>query len=124
MVCKILYNYSGCWFYSIKSRLLTFYMYKRQVDDILITGNDPIAISSLKQFIRNHFGINDLGDLKFFLGIKVSRSNKGIFISQRKYTLESIKDGRYLGVKPVDFPMEQNTKLSDEGELLKDPICV
>jgi len=99
-------------------------MYKRQVDDILITGNDPIAISSLKQFIRNHFGINDLGDLKFFLGIKVSRSNKGIFISQRKYTLESIKDGRYLGVKPVDFPMEQNTKLSDEGELLKDPICV
>jgi len=91
------------------------------VDDILITGNDPIAISSLKQFLHNCFRIKDLGDLKFFLGIKVSRSKKGIFISQRKYTLEIIKDGGYLGVKPMGFPMEQNTKLSNEGELFKDP---
>ena len=91
------------------------------VDDILIIGNDPIAISSLKQFLHNHFRIKDLGDLNFFLGIEVSRSKKVIFISQRKYILEIIKDGGYLGTKPVDFPMEQNTKLSDEGELLKDP---
>nr|KYP62218.1 hypothetical protein KK1_016743 [Cajanus cajan] len=91
------------------------------VDDILITGNDPIAISSLKQFLHNRFRIKDLGDLKFFLGIEVSRSKKGIFISQRKYTLEIVKDGGYLGAKPMDFPMEQNIKLSDEGELLKDP---
>jgi len=45
---------------------------------------------------------------------------KGIFISQRKYTLEIIKDGGYLRVKHVDFSREQNTKFSDEGELLKD----
>nr|KYP51592.1 Copia protein [Cajanus cajan] len=54
------------------------------VDDILITGNDPIAISSLKQFLHNRFRIKDLGDLKFFLGIEISCSKKGIFISQRK----------------------------------------
>ena len=58
------------------------------VDDILITGNDPIAITVLKQFLHNHFRIKDLGDLKCFLGMEVSRSKKGIFISQRKYTLE------------------------------------
>ena len=90
------------------------------VDDILIIGNDHITISSLKLFLHNRFRIKYLGDLKFFLDIEVSRSKKCIFISQRKYTLEIIKDGGYLGVKPVDFPMEQNTKLFDEGGLLKD----
>lgn len=91
------------------------------VDDILITGNDPIAITTLKQFLHNRFRIKDLGDLKYFLGMEVSRSKKGIFISQRKYALEIMKDGGYLGAKPVNFPMEQNAKLSDEGELLRDP---
>ncbi|RVW99485.1 Retrovirus-related Pol polyprotein from transposon RE1 [Vitis vinifera] len=91
------------------------------VDDILITGNDANAIVALKQFLHSHFRIKDLGDLKYFLGIEVSRSKKGISISQRKYTLEILKDGGFLGAKPVNFPMEQNIKLSDSGELLKDP---
>ncbi|RVW31814.1 Retrovirus-related Pol polyprotein from transposon TNT 1-94 [Vitis vinifera] len=91
------------------------------VDDILITGNDVNVIVALKQFLHSHFRIKDLGDLKYFLGIEVSRSKKGISISQRKYTSEILKDGGFLGAKPVNFPMEQNTKLSDSGELLKDP---
>ena len=91
------------------------------VDDILITGNDPNAIIALKKFLHNQFRIKDLGDLKYFLVMEVSRSKKGIFISQRKYTLEILKDGGCLGAKPVNFPMEQNVKLSNEGELLKDP---
>ena len=35
--------------------------------------------------------------------------------------MEILKDGGCLGAKPVNFTMEQNVKLSDEGELLKDP---
>lgn len=92
------------------------------VNDILITGNDLTAISALKKFLHSHFRIKDLGNLKYFLGIEISRSKKGISISQRKYTLEILKDGGFLGAKPVNFPMEQNMKLSDEGELLRDPF--
>jgi hypothetical protein len=91
------------------------------VDDILITGNDLKAISTLKQFLHSRFRIKDLGALKYFLGIEVSRTKRGISISQRKYTLEILKDGGILGAKLVNFPMEQNTKLSDVGELLIDP---
>jgi hypothetical protein len=35
--------------------------------------------------------------------------------------LEILKDSGVLGAKPVNFPMKQNTKLSDTGDLLKDP---
>ncbi|CAL8135912.1 unnamed protein product [Prunus armeniaca] len=79
------------------------------VDDILITSNDLKAISTLKQFLHSRFRIKDLGDLKYFMGIEVSRSKRGISISQRKYTLEILKDGGILGAKPMNFPIEQNT---------------
>ncbi|TXG51383.1 hypothetical protein EZV62_023907 [Acer yangbiense] len=91
------------------------------VDDILITGNDPQAISTLKAFLHNRFRIKDLGNLRFFLGIEISRSQKGIYISERKYALEIIKDAGLLGAAPMEFPMEKGLKLSNNGELLKDP---
>ncbi|CAL8173718.1 unnamed protein product [Prunus armeniaca] len=89
------------------------------VDDIVITGNDVRAIDSLKLLLYDHFWIKDLGDLKYFLGIEVSRSKRGVYISQRKYALEILKDYGFLGARPIAFPMD-DTKLFDKGELLKD----
>lgn len=62
------------------------------VDDILITGNDPISIAIIKKSLHDHFRLKDLGELKYFLGIEISSSRNGIFASQRKYALEIIKD--------------------------------
>ena len=44
------------------------------VNDILIMGNDLTTINELKSFLTTKFHIKDLGDLKYFLGIKVARS--------------------------------------------------
>ena len=44
------------------------------VDDIVITGNDRVSISSLKSFLHGQFHTKDLGMLKYFFGVEVIRS--------------------------------------------------
>ncbi|KAK8950885.1 hypothetical protein KSP39_PZI004349 [Platanthera zijinensis] len=67
------------------------------VDDIIITRNDLEEIAHLKEQLGREFEIKDLGKLKYFLGIEVVRSRRGIFISQRKYTLDLLVETGMLG---------------------------
>lgn len=56
------------------------------------------------------------------MGIEVARGPAGIYLCQRKYTLDIISETGLLGVKPVSFPLEQNHKLAlAEGEPLSNP---
>ncbi|XP_021854883.2 uncharacterized mitochondrial protein AtMg00810-like [Spinacia oleracea] len=66
--------------------------------------------------------MKDLGPLKYFLGIEVARSALGLFLCQRKYTLDIITEAGLSGAKPCGFPIEQNHRLSlAEGPLIADP---
>jgi Reverse transcriptase (RNA-dependent DNA polymerase) len=91
------------------------------VDDIIITGNDINATQDVKQYLQKKFDIKDLGKLKYFLGIEIAHSKKGLFLSQRKYVLDLLQETGKLGCKPVDTPIESNIKLgSNDGEALTD----
>ncbi|TYK24464.1 Cysteine-rich RLK (receptor-like protein kinase) 8 [Cucumis melo var. makuwa] len=67
------------------------------VDDIVLTGDDRTKISQLKQRMGDEFEIKDLGNLKYFLGMEVTRSKEGISVSQRKYTLDLLTETGVLG---------------------------
>ena len=91
------------------------------VDDVLIASNDKAKVDQFKVLLDQRFKLEDLGDLKFFLGLEVARIDKGIALCQRKYALEVLSDACMLGYKPSKVPMEQNLKLSKyDGELLND----
>ena len=91
------------------------------VDDIIITGNNLEEIRKIKILLKEKFDIKDLGYLKYFLGIEVAFSKRGLFISQRKYTLDLLKETGKLGCKPASTPMDGKYKLNTEdGEPLED----
>ncbi|GKV49236.1 hypothetical protein SLEP1_g55999 [Rubroshorea leprosula] len=92
------------------------------IDDMILTGNNPNLIARVMEFLFSQFKIKDLDSLKYFLGIEVARSHRGIYLSQRKYTLDLLDDSGPLGSKTTDMPMETNLKLiATDGPLLDNP---
>ncbi|KAG7553171.1 Reverse transcriptase RNA-dependent DNA polymerase [Arabidopsis thaliana x Arabidopsis arenosa] len=92
------------------------------VDDLAIMGNDHAAIERFKDYLSSCFHMKDLGVLKYFLGIEIARNTEGIYLTQRKYTLDIISETGLMGAKPVNFPLDQNHKLAvSKSELLQDP---
>jgi len=87
------------------------------VDDIIITGSDKAGIKATKEFLKSVFEIKDLGEMKYFLGIELCRSKEGLFISQRKYTLDLLKDAGIQGDKTAKMPLEDGYKIPREGEV-------
>ncbi|CAN6710086.1 unnamed protein product [Malus baccata var. baccata] len=59
----------------------------------------------LEKNLYAEFEMKSLGDLKYFLGVEVASSSRGIFLSQRKYVLDLLKETWMLGCKPVDTPI-------------------
>jgi hypothetical protein len=92
------------------------------VDDIVLAGNSIHEIQAVKLFLDHKFRIKDLGKLRYFLGLEIARSDTGIFVNQRKYTLELLQDAGLLGTKPSNIPFNPTTKLSStDGAPLDDP---
>ena len=78
------------------------------------------SISSLKSFLHGQLHTKDLDMLKYFLGVEVIRSKRGIFLSQRKYVLDLLSETGKLAAKPCQSPMAQSLHITREGELFED----
>jgi Reverse transcriptase (RNA-dependent DNA polymerase) len=92
------------------------------VDDIIVTGNNVKEIKNIKDYLKNKFDIKDLEKLKYFLRIEIAHSKeKSLFLSQRKYMLDLLKEIGKLFSKLESTLMKPNKKLYlEEGEKLKD----
>ncbi|KAK3006834.1 hypothetical protein RJ639_015528 [Escallonia herrerae] len=75
--------------------------------------DDEQEITSLQEYLATEFEMKNLGGLKYFLGIEVSRSTQGIFLSQRKYVLDLLAETGMLECKPADTPIVQNHGLRE-----------
>ncbi|WVZ52520.1 hypothetical protein U9M48_003568 [Paspalum notatum var. saurae] len=92
------------------------------VDDMIITGDDPQFIAFVKARLSEQFLMSDLGPLRYFLGIEVSSTHEGFFLSQEKYIQGLLDRASITNHKTEETPMELNLHLSaTDGEPLDDP---
>nr|GEV08466.1 hypothetical protein [Tanacetum cinerariifolium] len=55
------------------------------VDDIIFGSTNTKLLKQFKKIMHNKFEMSMMGELKFFLGIQIHQSPRGIFINQAKY---------------------------------------
>lgn len=105
----------------VKSNSKSFTAVLVYVDDLLITGSSAEEIKVLKSQLSSQFHMKDLGELNYFLGLEVCRSEQGIFISQKKYILDLLKENGLSNARPYKLPMDPHVKLqADMGTPLLD----
>jgi hypothetical protein len=91
------------------------------VNDMIITGDDTAGIRDLQKFLSQHFEIKDLGTLSYFLGLEVTSSSDGYYLSQAKYASDFLSKAGLTNSKTVSTLLELNVKLNPtDGEPLSD----
>lgn len=81
------------------------------VDDLIVTGNNNKIIAEFVTHLSTKFSLKDLGDLNFFLGVKVIRTYSRLFMSQQKYILDMLEKFDMSNAKPTTTPMATSAKL-------------
>ena len=82
------------------------------VDDMIVTSTSPKEVEKLWSHLANEFEMKDLGTLKYFLGIKASRSKHRLFLSRQKHTLDLLNETGNSACELVNTPNEVNHSMS------------
>ena len=59
------------------------------MDDIIITSKSHDAVQQVLRHLHIDFVVKELGDLSYFLGVEVLRSEAGMYLTQHKYIADS-----------------------------------
>ena len=102
------------------------------VDDIIFGSTNLKLSKKFEKLMHSKFEMSMMGELKFFLGIQIHQSPRGIFLNQAKYAQEILKKhgmtscdsvGTPMATKPLDAdpsgtPVDQTKYRSMVGALM------
>lgn len=87
------------------------------VDDMLLISKKGTELKRLLKLLDEKFGVKDLGEPEFLLGIKVTRNKDGIHLSQEAYVEELLEKFDNDSKAITSSPM--NSQVMDCGEILE-----
>ncbi|XP_074283909.1 uncharacterized protein LOC141608456 [Silene latifolia] len=92
------------------------------VDDIILTASSTTLLRHIIHSLSQEFAMTDLGVLNHFLGISVTCTGKGLFLSQGKYAETILARASMTSCNSTTTPVDVGSKLSaTSGPLISDP---
>ncbi|KAL0305202.1 UNVERIFIED_CONTAM: hypothetical protein Sangu_3045100 [Sesamum angustifolium] len=73
------------------------------------------VIKDIKQYLDSLFTIKDLEAAKYFLGLEIARSDKGLAITQTKYIKDIVTDTGLRNAKTTTTPIPLGIKFSADA---------
>ena len=89
------------WFQESKKKFIMIGVY---VDDLIVTGNDEEKMKYISETLHKNYKMKDLGQVKKFLGIEITKFKNKISLTQKSYIHETIKKFRQENCKPEPTP--------------------
>ena len=86
------------------------------VDDLIYTSNSEVLLEKFRKSMEKEFAMTDLGRMKFFLGVEVIQDERGIFINQKKYAMDTLKKYGMEECNSVRNPMVPGNRLTKDGD--------
>lgn len=76
------------------------------VDDITVAAKSVESVNAVKAMLQSNFSIKDLGAIKHYLGIEITRDKQGIFyMNQGKYINKIVNNFGMTNAKASNVPM-------------------
>ncbi|XP_071686934.1 uncharacterized mitochondrial protein AtMg00810-like [Rutidosis leptorrhynchoides] len=85
-----------------------------------LPGNDNSFVRKFISRLHSEFAIKDLGALSYFLGLEVTYTSSGLFLSQTKYAHDVLTRAKLLDSKPVATPLATAEVFSSKGTPFSD----
>ena len=86
------------------------------VDDIVVTGNNPIFINNFVTTLASRFSLKDLGQLSQFLGVEIISTKDGMFLSQHSHIRDLLTQHGMDGAKIVSTPLSSSQVLTVDDD--------
>jgi hypothetical protein len=88
------------------------------VDDILIAGETEKCVAEVKHAIASRFEVTDMGELHYFLGVKIvrDRNNGSVWLGQPAYSTSIMQQFDMQDAKTRKTPLDPSQKLTKGDE--------
>ena len=97
-------NDSICPYVFIKRSEFRFAIVVVYVDDLNLVGTSE-EVTKTVNYLKNEFGMKDLGKTKFCLDLQIEHTSKGILVHQSAYTEKVLKHFHMDKAHPLSSPM-------------------
>ena len=79
---------------------------------MIITSDNLNGVQELKDFLSQKFEMKDLGHFSYFLGLEITHSTYGLYITQAKYAFELLSQAGLIDSNTINTRVELNAHLT------------